>query len=108
MTGALLNVLLNAVEAMPGGGTLRIIAIVDGGGSVEIRVSDTGGGIPEAALQRLFRPFSTTKPDGTGLGLALAHRTIEAHGGSLELLQTGPEGTSFRVRLPLAGAMVPA
>ena len=108
MTGALLNVLLNAVEAMPGGGTLRVTANVDdGGGSVEICVADTGGGIPEAALQRLFRPFSTTKPDGTGLGLALAHRTIEAHGGSLALEQTGPEGTAFRIRLPLAGAVVP-
>ena len=109
MTGALLNVLLNAVEAMPGGGTLRVTAKVDdGGGSVEICVADTGGGIPEAALDRLFRPFSTTKPDGTGLGLALAHRTIEAHGGTLELEQTGPEGTAFRIRLPLAGAVVPA
>jgi signal transduction histidine kinase len=109
MTGALLNVLLNAVEAMPDGGVLRITASVDGGsGSVEIRVADTGGGIPVAALERLFRPFSTTKPDGTGLGLALAHRTIEAHGGSLALAQTGPEGTSFRIRLPLAGEMVRA
>jgi signal transduction histidine kinase len=109
MTGALLNVLLNAVEAMPDGGTLRVTANVDdGGGSVEICVADTGSGIPEAALQGLFRPFSTTKPDGTGLGLALAHRTIEAHGGTLALEQTGPEGTAFRIRLPLAGAVVRA
>jgi signal transduction histidine kinase len=75
---------------------------------VDLRVADTGGGIPATALQRLFRPFSTSKPEGTGLGLALAHRTIEAHGGSLALEHTGPEGTSFRIRLPLAGALVPA
>ena len=104
MTGALLNILLNAAEAMPGGGTLRVTAHADNG-SVEICVADSGGGIPDAALQRLFRPFSTTKPDGTGLGLALAHRTIEAHGGTLTLDQTGPEGTAFRIRLPLAAAL---
>jgi signal transduction histidine kinase len=101
ITGALLNVLLNAVEAMPTGGRLRVYtALPSGRASVEVRIADSGGGIPPEALERLFHPFSTTKPDGTGLGLALAHRTIEAHGGSLELEETGPAGTRFRIRLP--------
>jgi signal transduction histidine kinase len=109
MTGALLNVLLNAVEAMPAGGTLDVHTTLSAdGGSVEVRIADSGGGIPAAALERLFRPFSTTKPNGTGLGLALAHRTLEAHGGALELEETGPAGTRFRIRLPTASEPVPA
>jgi signal transduction histidine kinase len=109
MTGALLNVLLNAVEAMPAGGTLDVHTTLSAdGGSVELRIADSGGGIPAAALERLFRPFSTTKPNGTGLGLALAHRTLEAHGGTLELEETGPAGTRFRIRLPTASEPVPA
>jgi two-component system, NtrC family, sensor histidine kinase HydH len=109
VTGALLNVLLNSVEAMPSGGRLRVhTELTADGGSVDIRIADTGGGIPAAALERLFTPFSTTKPDGTGLGLALALRTIETHGGSLELEDTGPTGTRFRIRLPVATEPVPA
>jgi signal transduction histidine kinase len=109
MTGALLNVLLNAVEAMPAGGTLDVHTTLSAdGGSVEVRIADSGGGIPATALERLFRPFSTTKPNGTGLGLALAHRTLEAHGGALELEETGPAGTRFRIRLPTASEPVPA
>jgi two-component system, NtrC family, sensor histidine kinase HydH len=107
ITGALLNVLLNAVEAMPAGGTLSVGAEREAG-HVDVLITDTGGGIPAAARERLFRPFATTKPDGTGLGLALAHRAVEAHGGALTLEHTGPGGTTFRVRLPHAAEGVPA
>jgi signal transduction histidine kinase len=107
LTGALLNVLLNAVEAMPAGGTLSVRAVRAADG-VDVLITDTGGGIPDRARERLFRPFATTKPDGTGLGLALAHRAVEAHGGALTLEHTGPGGTTFRMRLPVAPERVPA
>jgi two-component system, NtrC family, sensor histidine kinase HydH len=107
LTGALVNVLLNAVEAMPAGGTLSVRAMQTAD-RVDVLITDTGGGIPATARERLFRPFATTKPDGTGLGLALAHRAVEAHGGALTLEHTGPGGTTFRVRLPHAAERVRA
>lgn len=111
LAGALLNLLLNAMEAMPAGGTLRVRCVeatADDGRWVDIHVSDTGTGMPEEARARLFRPFVTTKPDGTGLGLALALRAAEAHGGTITLVRSSPAGTEFRLRLPLAPAPVPA
>jgi signal transduction histidine kinase len=108
LTGALLNVLLNAVEAMENGGTLDVRTAHATPDTVDLLVADTGGGIPAQALERLFRPFSTTKRTGTGLGLALAHRSIEVHGGELSLAQTSSDGTTFRIRLPLATGLVTA
>jgi signal transduction histidine kinase len=104
LVGALVNLLLNAVEAMPNGGVMRIrtsVTVVDGTSFADIHVADSGAGIPEAARAKLFRAFVTTKPDGTGLGLALALRTAEAHGGTITLIDTSSAGTEFRVRLPL-------
>ena len=108
---ALLNLLLNGVQAMPGGGTLSIsIRDAHGNGSasgdewVEIAISDTGVGIAPEDLGRIFEPYFTTKPEGTGLGLALAHRIVEDHGGTLTAESPGPgRGATFRVRLPAAG-----
>ena len=101
------NLILNAVQAMPGGGTVRIrSARRDGHLVVDLR--DDGPGIPEEIRDEIFRPFFTTKPrgEGTGLGLPTARRIAELHGGGLELVETGPGGTWFRVRLR-AAAEVP-
>lgn len=73
------NLLKNSVEAMPRGGALTVTADASGDEAV-IRISDTGGGIPIEVLNNLFKPFSTTKPGGLGLGLAYCKRTVEAHG----------------------------
>lgn len=114
LKGALLNVLLNAVEAMPQGGFLRIATEVlernDGTDAIVVRVADSGPGISAAERDRLFRPFHTTKPHGTGLGLAMALRTAQEHGGtlSLEASSGGPGGAVFRLELPLAAERVPA
>lgn len=94
----LLNLLLNAQEAMPGGGAVRLAARKDGN-TVEFRVSDTGPGLPDVLLERIFDPFVTTKGDGTGLGLSIVHRIVELHGGHIEYT-TSPRGTTFIVRIP--------
>lgn len=104
LQGALLNVLLNALEAMPGGGTLRVETKVeerDGGDVLVLRITDSGPGIPYGRRERLFEPFHSTKPDGTGLGLAIALRTAEEHGGGLKLEADAREGAAFRFELPL-------
>jgi signal transduction histidine kinase len=100
---AILEIVSNALDAMPGGGRLRIGAYVangDGPAAVVLEVSDTGGGIPEQALSSVCEPFFTTRQDGTGLGLAIAKRYIEQNGGRLEIASRPGEGTTVRVRLP--------
>ena len=94
-----LNLLYNALEAMPEGGTL---ALRTGGepGWALLSVADTGPGIPPAIRDSIFDPFFTTKPEGTGLGLTLAHRLVEAHGGRLEVESEPGRGSAFRVWLP--------
>jgi signal transduction histidine kinase len=99
---ALLCLASNALDAMPAGGTLRLAAgPVDAG--VELWVEDTGPGIPAAALARAFEPFFTTKTGGTGLGLALARKLLEATGARLDL-QSGSAGTRATIVLPQADA----
>jgi signal transduction histidine kinase len=103
---ALLNLLINAVEAMPQGGELGLVtapALLEGRPAVEIRIEDTGAGIPREALPKLFDPFFTTKAQGTGLGLAFVQRVVEAHGGSVEALNRPQGGAAFRLRLPTEG-----
>jgi two-component system sensor histidine kinase PilS (NtrC family) len=109
------NLLLNAAQAMPEGGSIEIEAQSSGppqegsgagrnggleGGWIELGVRDGGVGIPAEALDRIFDPFFTTKPGGTGLGLATVHRIVEEHGGSIRVHSVAGKGTSFHVRLP--------
>jgi two-component system, NtrC family, sensor histidine kinase HydH len=103
MQQALLNLLNNGIEAMPPDGTLRITT-KNGLGKVEIEVSDQGPGIAPENQSKLFTPFVTTKKGGTGLGLSTAKKIVEAHGGSLSLKDSSPEGTTFLIRLPLVGS----
>lgn len=95
----LLNLMLNAEQAMPEGGTLTLIAQRDEGG-VRLDVIDTGCGIPSEQLPKLFRPFHTTKTNGHGLGLAIARKIITAHGGAIEVQSEPGRGTKFTIRLP--------
>jgi signal transduction histidine kinase len=101
MEQALLNLLINAQEAMPNGGDLRI-STSDADGRAVVEVADTGIGIPPANRAKIFRPFFSTKPAGTGLGLSTTHRVITEHAGTIEVESQPDVGTKFTVRLPLA------
>jgi two-component system NtrC family sensor kinase len=94
------NIILNAIDAMAGGGELHVITR-DRYGSVEILFEDTGPGVGAEARDRIFEPFSSTREDGTGLGLSVSYNILDTHGGSLELLQVDNKGACFRVQLPI-------
>lgn len=98
----LINLLGNALDAMPRGGDITVHTSC-ASGAVQIKVSDAGTGVPESCQNDIFDPFFTTKPvgQGTGLGLYISHRIAQDHGGSLELLSTGPNGSTFLITLPL-------
>lgn len=100
----LLNLLLNATQAMPEGGTITITATVANRPAHQVRldIADTGTGIPEPIRERIFDSFLSGRPDGTGLGLAIAKRILLSHHGDITLLASGPAGTTMRVTLPLA------
>ncbi|MGZ4932574.1 MAG: GAF domain-containing protein [Halobacteriota archaeon] len=93
------NLFLNALQAMPDGGTLAITAAADNG-AILINVRDTGVGIPNELKEKLFSPLTTGKAKGTGLGLAVVRRIIDAHSGDITFESTLGEGTLFTVRLP--------
>jgi two-component system, NtrC family, sensor histidine kinase PilS len=93
------NLCLNAVEAMPEGGELRVAAAVRGE-LLEVTISDTGEGIAVSDLSHLFEPFFSTKEEGTGLGLALVHRIIQEHGGEIDVRSSPGLGTTFTLTLP--------
>lgn len=98
----LLNLALNAAQAMPEGGTLRVLAREGVNGAVVLAVSDTGVGMDKDTQERLFTPFFTTKSDGTGLGLHSCRRIVESHGGWIELESSPGQGTTFELHLPSA------
>ena len=117
---ALLNIILNAIQSMPDGGTLRIATsevhadllgdeslhrpgLPGECSSVIIRIADTGAGIPREIQQRIFEPFFTTKPEGTGLGLYISHQIIADHGGSIFVVQNEGRGSTFSIFLPRSG-----
>ena len=98
---AVLNLVLNAVEAMPGGGQLRLM-LSRRGEMAEIIVSDTGKGIPVENRQKVFQLFFTTRPGGSGIGLASTFRIVQLHNGSIDFTSEVGRGTTFRIELPLA------
>ncbi len=100
---ALLNLLRNAREAMPEGGTIDLGVRAEGM-SVVVTVDDRGSGISEEVRARIFDPFFSTKGEGTGLGLAITRQIVEAHGGTISCAPRDGGGTTFRIALPIAPA----
>ena len=96
---ALLNLVLNALDAMPDGGELSIVAFRDRNGLV-LEVADSGPGLAEDVRQRAFEPFFTTKSGGTGLGLAIVYRIAEVHGGDVMAANCAEGGAAFTIRIP--------
>lgn len=98
---ALLNIIFNAMDAMPKGGVLHISTQAGRSSYLEIRISDTGCGIPKEDLKQIFDPFFTNKDTGSGLGLAITHQIIKNHNGSIEVESAIGKGTTFTIKLPL-------
>ena len=99
----ILNLLMNAIQAMPAGGEISL------GGRfskdaywVELTIQDSGIGIPQGDLEKLFDPFFSTKEGGIGLGLSIAHRIIDQHHGKIEVESTPGKGTRFTISLPVS------
>ena len=100
MKQALLNLMLNALQAMPGGGEIILSARRDDG-RVVIEVADTGKGMEPEVLERIFQAYYSTKKGGHGLGLAISRRVVEEHGGTIGAVSEVGKGTRFRIELPL-------
>lgn len=101
MQQVILNLLLNAMEATPAGGTITVSTRLGRAGMVELVVADTGKGLSEEACARIFQPFYTTKPKGSGLGLAITRRLVEQHQGEIEVASILGQGAAFTVTLPI-------
>lgn len=99
---ALLNLVLNAIEAMPEGGGLRLEIRMQGK-EIILAVQDQGRGMKPEVIDRLFEPFLTRKPGGTGLGMAMVRRTVELHGGKVKIQSRLGKGTRMEIHLPRAG-----
>jgi len=101
MRQAFTNLGVNALEAMPHGGVLKVIVLENARGRVVVRFSDSGKGIPKEVQPKVFEPFFTTKEGGTGLGLSIAHRIITQHGGDISVEGEEEKGSNFTITLPL-------
>jgi signal transduction histidine kinase len=95
-------VIENALHAMPGGGTLKIDAALAPGNQVQLRVTDSGVGMDAESVARIYEPYFSTKAIGTGLGLTIAKRNVEANGGIIAVTSERGRGTSVTMSLPLA------
>jgi two-component system nitrogen regulation sensor histidine kinase NtrY len=101
LTRAVVNLVENALHAMPDGGKLSVgVGPAAHGDEIVMTVADTGVGLSPEARKRLFEPYFSTRSSGTGLGLAIARRAVEAHHGRIEVESGSPAGTVFRIRLP--------
>jgi PAS domain S-box-containing protein len=98
---AFINIIFNAVEAMPKGGIIKISSILDNDKWVKLVFEDTGKGIEENNLQKIFNPFFTTKEQGTGLGLSIVHRILEEHGCVIDVISNPDKGTKFEIMFPI-------
>ena len=98
---AVLNIVLNGVQAMPGGGSLHIVARREGEGAI-ITVRDEGPGIPAEIRDKIYNLYFTTKKDGSGIGLPMAYRVLQLHNGSLEFHSVEGRGATFNLRFPLS------
>jgi two-component system NtrC family sensor kinase len=96
----LINLMLNAIQAMEEGGTLSIRTFLEDGDGVGIEVRDTGIGIPMAHLKKIFDPFFTTKSEGTGLGLSISAKILENHGATIDAVSEGGKGSTFTIHFP--------
>uniref|UniRef100_Q01PT1 histidine kinase n=1 Tax=Solibacter usitatus (strain Ellin6076) TaxID=234267 RepID=Q01PT1_SOLUE len=98
---AVLNIVVNGMQAMPEGGELRFEATAGENGT-ELRISDTGTGIPEALREKIFRLYFSTKKEGSGIGLAMTFRIVQLHDGTIDFTSEPGKGTTFLIRLPIA------
>jgi len=96
----LINLMLNAIQAMERGGTLTIRTFAEGEGGVGVEVRDTGVGIPRLHLKKIFDPFFTTKSEGTGLGLSISLKILENHGASIDVDSEDGKGSTFTIHFP--------
>jgi signal transduction histidine kinase len=99
---AFLNLALNACQAMPEGGTLRVTCASVRGRRISIVIADTGTGIKPEHLEKIFNLYFSTKPKGSGIGLSMVFRTIQMHDGEIEVQSTVGKGTAFTIFLPQA------
>jgi signal transduction histidine kinase len=90
---------MNGIQAITGKGQVRVMLSEDHGSAL-VQVWDTGRGISPEALPRIFKPFFTTRTEGTGLGLSLANSIVQSHGGRIEVSSTPGKGTQFKIWLP--------
>ncbi len=98
---AMLNIVVNAMQAMPEGGELRFESLASEE-AAEIRISDTGAGIPPELRDKIFRLYFTTKKEGSGIGLAMTFRIVQLHDGTIDFTSEPGKGTTFSIRLPIA------
>jgi PAS domain S-box-containing protein len=96
----LINLMLNAIQAMEAGGTLSVRTFLKGGDGVGLEVKDTGTGIPKAHLKKIFDPFFTTKSEGTGLGLSISLKILENHGATIDVVSEAGIGSTFIIHFP--------
>jgi PAS domain S-box-containing protein len=99
---AFLNILLNACQAMPDGGTIRVATALEQGECVRVTISDEGTGIQSEDLDKIFRLYYTTKPEGSGIGLSMVYRIIQLHDGSIDVTSEVGQGTTLTVQLPVS------
>jgi two-component system sensor histidine kinase HydH len=104
---SLLNLYLNAIQAMEQGGILSVRSSLGAHNDIEVEVADTGKGINHDDLDGIFDPYFTTKPSGTGLGLAIVHKIIEAHLGQIKVRSTPGKGTAFTISVPIQSGQHP-